>query len=122
MNNNNKLEEIEFLGLRMLKPDYSLRLDRLEENKEPYNKAIIHHSGSKDHTFEELVSLHLDRERMGAVGYHFVIDQEGNIYYTRDLKFKGAHAYPNTGKVGIGFLSSFDLKEPNKYEREALEY
>lgn|GEM_PF-5812602 len=62
----------------------------------------------------------MGRYGYGAIAYHFLIDPEGRIYYSRDLSYKGAHSYPNTGKMGVAFLRSFDTKEPNHKEREGL--
>lgn len=53
----------------------------------------------------------MNKFNFAAIGYHFVIDYSGNIYYTRPLKYKGAHSIPNSNKIGIGF--SFSM---NKFE------
>ncbi len=109
------LENAPILGLR-----YPINPAILEAAPCPYERVVVHHAGSQDYTIEGLIDLHMRKLGMGAIGYHFLIDSEGQIMYSRDLRFKGAHAYPNTGKIGIGFLRSFSTKEPNEKEMTAL--
>lgn len=118
---NLSVNEADLDGITLLNLDYSPMIEKLETHEKPYKKLVIHHSGSRDCNLNELINMHMHQNGWGAIGYHFVIDSIGDIYYTRDLRFKGSHAYPNTGKIGVGFLRSFDKKEPNKAERNALE-
>ncbi|MBU4242097.1 MAG: peptidoglycan recognition protein family protein, partial [Nanoarchaeota archaeon] len=43
-----------------------------------------------------------------------VINENGEIFYTRPLRFKGAHAVPNSGKIGIAFASNLNWEKPTK--------
>ena len=110
-----KTEDVPFLTI-----EYPLNVALLEPNSSPYERMVVHHAGSRDYSVEDLIDLHMRKLGMGAIGYHFLIDSEGQILYSRDLRFKGAHAYPNTGKIGIGFLRSFSITEPNERETNAL--
>lgn len=114
------LRETEFLGMPLFEVYYPQNSARLEPQSGPITSLIVHHSGSQDYTIEKLIDFHMGKLEMGAIGYHFLINPEGQLLYTRDIQWKGAHAYPNTGKVGIGFLRSFDRKEPNARERDTF--
>jgi N-acetyl-anhydromuramyl-L-alanine amidase AmpD len=43
------------------------------------------------------------------IGYHFMVDDNGNIYEGRYLAFKGSHVEKaNTGKIGILVMGDFE--------------
>lgn len=114
------LKETGFEGMPIFELHYDLDYEKLELEKEPFKRIVIHHTGSKDYSISDLIEYHMDKLKMGAIGYHFVIDSQGTTFYTRDLRIKGAHAFPNSGKIGIGFLRSFDKVEPNNCEIKAF--
>ncbi len=116
MNKTCAFQETEFHGWPLLKINYPQDVSRLEPHPQPYRRIVVHHAGSVDYTIEDLIGLHREKLGWGAIGYHFLIGSAGELYYARDLRFKGAHAYPNTGKIGISFLRSFEEKEPNERE------
>jgi hypothetical protein len=41
------------------------------------------------------------------IGYHFLIGPEGIIYQGRPENVRGAHATPNTNKVGICLIGDY---------------
>ncbi len=116
--NNPSLKKIETFSVSEVV--YEQDETKLELNNTQFDKVIIHHSGNKDYTIKDLIDYHTGKLGMGAIGYHFVIDSNGVLYSTRNIKYKGAHAYPNTGKIGVGFLRSFDKNEPNPNEITTL--
>lgn len=120
MKNCYTLRETEFNGIPIFEVHYKQDYSKLEKNTGVFNRIVIHHPGSKCYSISDLIDYHMGKLEMGAIGYHFVIDQEGKLYYTRDLEIKGAHAYPNSGKIGIGLLRSFDKSNPNYDEIETL--
>lgn len=115
------LQEAEVLGLSMSRVNYPQDLSKLEPHRGFYTRLVVHHGGSRDYTLRELIDLHMRKEGMGAIGYHFIIDPAGELLQVRDLQFKGAHAYPNSGKLGLGFLRSFDSRGPNTRERATFQ-
>ena len=117
--NNYSLEKNRFKSLPIFKVRYDLNQQNLEPS-DSYDTIVIHHTGSKDYTINGLIERHMGKLNYGAIAYHFAIGREGEIYCTRDLSFKGAHAYPNSGKIGIGFLRSFDNNRPNQDELASL--
>ena len=114
------LKETEFESIPILEVCYGMDYSKLEPNMQPFNRIVVHRPDSKDYSLDDLISLHMDKLGFGAIGYHFIIDKHGKLYYTRNLAIKGAHAYPNSGKIGISFLRSFDKEEPNCNETSAL--
>lgn len=66
-----------------------------------FNSVIIHHSASpRSTTAAEIRSLHIGRG-WHDIGYHWVIQEGGNVYVGRQLPRTGAHAPPNEGRIGI---------------------
>jgi N-acetyl-anhydromuramyl-L-alanine amidase AmpD len=71
----------------------------------------LHHSGGSGEkdppTIEEkhMVSVH----QWEDVGYHYIIEPNGDIFEGRHLAFKGSHVeLANTGKIGILITGDFD--------------
>ncbi len=77
-----------------------------------YDSIIVHHTGNiPNRTIEDIYNVHVKKRKFATIGYHFVITRDGKIYYTRPLYFKGAHAKPNTNKIGIAFASNFNWEK-----------
>ncbi len=68
---------------------------------------VIHHSDSPrdSTTLEDIRRWHTDPSRPGGpfddIGYHFVIEGDGQIRHGRLLPLQGAHARPNNSRIGI---------------------
>jgi RHS repeat-associated protein len=76
-----------------------------------YNSIVVHHAGNaKDNpSIKDIQDEHMDKNDKADIGYHFAIDQSGNIYQGRPIGIKGAHVdNANTGKIGIVLLGDFD--------------
>ena len=54
--------------------------------------------------------FHMDDDDRGwnDVGYHYLIGPDGNVFAGRPPEAVGAHAVPNTGKVGICVIGNYD--------------
>lgn len=93
--------------------------------KEPYDRhdpvaIVIHHSWlptanqyARTGGAESVAGIqrfHMyDRYRMwNDTGYHFLIGPDGNIFEARPPHAIGAHAVPNTGKLGICMIGNYD--------------
>lgn len=63
---------------------------------------VVHHSASKRSvTFGEVRSWHLDNG-WDTIGYHYLVEEDGRLYYGRHPWQVGAHVGgKNTGKLGI---------------------
>lgn len=54
------------------------------------------------------------------IGYHFLIDAQGNVYEGRELGWVGAHAPPNSGRIGICLIGNFKSSTPARPQQAAL--
>lgn len=98
-------------------------------------KFVVHHTGEyvnpnvpaikKDpfKTMRSIYSYHTVTLGWGDIGYHYVIDKDGNIYEGRSggPRAIGAHtAYHNAGSIGISLMGNFQVEEPTKSQLESL--
>lgn len=100
-------------------------------------KIIVHHTGGVEdnpkastahHTVEDIDAWHKKRwpgftsnfykNSQGDfyhVGYHVVIEEDGEIHHTRDYTEEGAHTIgQNTSSIGICLTGNFDVEYPTK--------
>jgi len=64
-------------------------------------ELIVHHSASPlTTTLGDIEEWHREKGWDGC-GYHYVIEMHGGIRVGRSLPKVGAHARPNTGRIGI---------------------
>ena len=70
---------------------------------EHFESIVIHHSASprRSTTAEDIRSWHVDDNGWDDIGYHFVIEADGSVVIGRRLPKTGAHAPPNSGRIGI---------------------
>jgi len=104
------------IGILPLKRIFYLKKRPLvERHAGRWEGIIIHHTGR---TLSSLLDFHLNKKKWSKIGYHFVIDQKGEIIQTRSLRRRGAHAYfYNHKAIGIAFLKDLnkgDLPEVMK--------
>lgn len=75
------------------------------------NTLVIHHSALDAVQFgvREIQRLHMEQNGWADIGYHFVIDGEGQGYEARPRTVRGVHVRAaNTGTVGIVLLGNFE--------------
>lgn len=75
-------------------------------NVGPVSMLVVHHSASPlSTTFEDIVAWHTKPKPEGrgwdAIGYHWIILADGSYRVGRPFNFRGAHAPPNRGRLGI---------------------
>lgn len=90
----------------------------------PIRRITIHHSalptsgGSRQVVARELEQIrqsHLNRkgEPFGDIGYHYIVDPQGNVWEGRSLQYQGAHvAKQNEGNLGIMCMGNFEVQRP----------
>ncbi len=93
----------------------------LEENR-TIRKFIVHHTGEvTDETrdpyelMRAIYYYHTITRGWGDIGYHYVVDKQGNIYEGRagGNKMVGAHtALHNVGSIGISLMGNFQEEKP----------
>lgn len=72
-----------------------------------------------------LYQYHAQNRGWGDIGYHFLIDEKGEIYEGRaggDFVV-GGHAYcNNVGTVGVALMGSFDKEQPTQAQAQSLQW
>lgn len=72
-----------------------------------------------------LYKYHAASKGWGDIGYHYVIDENGQIYEGRQGgKFVvGGHAYcNNVGTVGVVLLGNFEIEQPSQKQAQSLQW
>lgn len=65
-------------------------------------QLIVHHSaGPRSQTPEAIRRFHMESRGWSDVGYHWLVDQAGEVHAGRDPSLLGAHAPPNAGRLGV---------------------
>lgn len=80
-----------------------------------YRYLVIHHAAGPDNqTPDQIAAYHVNSRGWGGIGYHFVITQDGKVFYVGDLTTARAHIL-NLNHLGIGICltgSFIDGREP----------
>ena len=86
------------------------------------NTIVIHHSvSSPGYGPLEIQARHMFVKGYADIGYHFVIDELGQMYFGRSLTVRGAHTGGyNTGTVGILLLGNFEETLPSVEQLASL--
>jgi N-acetylmuramoyl-L-alanine amidase len=128
------------LGLTILKRDAwraaSPRVGNLTPTDVPYSRITIHHSAKESDGGDELTTTrdvaeviqkiqtyHVRNRGWGDIGYHFLVDANGNVWQGRSLDWQGAHASGanNVGNIGICLLGDYRSSAPEPEALAALE-
>lgn len=84
----------------------------MERITRPINKIILHCTAtfaSQKVTMADIKRWHVAENGWEDVGYHFVIDQQGNVHQGRDINKQGAHCKGfNQMSVGICYIGGLD--------------
>ena len=74
-------------------------------------------------TVKSFANYHMNVRGWKAIGYHFVIDKNGVIWFGRKLSVIGSHAGPNgnPGSVGVCLIGNFETTDkPTEAQKNAL--
>ncbi len=84
--------------------------------------VVVHHSALPPSDGPpEIQEKHMHAKGYADVGYHFLIDAEGEIYAGRDVGARGAHTGGhNTGTIGVCLLGNFEEREPREAQLTSL--
>jgi hypothetical protein len=95
------------------------------------HRITIHHDGMPPTTLAARwqVAARLNQVRRGHndrgwadIGYHFIIDPQGNVWEGRSTRFQGAHVRDqNEHNLGIMVLGNFDEQQPTPQACGALD-
>lgn len=80
-----------------------------ERNLSQVGFLAIHHTGTPDNqTPEDIAQNHINKNGWGGIGYHFLIDPNGLVYYVGDISTARANvANLNEQVIGIGLIGNF---------------
>lgn len=94
---------------------------------------VIHHVGAGEQpnipiwkrngtrVIESIERHHIDFKGWNAIGYHYIILPDGNIYEGRPDNVIGAHVgNNNTGRIGILVYGNFTYEHPTDEQKQAL--
>lgn len=70
---------------------------------------VLHHSATdKEASLEDLANAHVKRG-FDEIGYHYIVDQKGEIFAGRSEDREGAHAYGiNSESIGVCCIGNFE--------------
>ncbi len=86
------------------------------------DKITIHHSATKQGSPQAFGRYHVDTNGWPGIGYHLVIDKEGNSFQTNEFDTVSYHvAGHNTSAIGICLVGNFDEERPTEQQLASLE-
>jgi hypothetical protein len=111
------------------------RTAKMDRNVGAWQRITVHHSAdyngeraeqSANESVQAVRSIqrfHMQGNRWGDIGYHFLIDPQGRVYEGRSLNWQGAHAGDparNRRNIGICVLGDYSSGKPPAAAVEAL--
>lgn len=129
-----KLYPTEFRIAKTVTTDPSGKALRWPEQYSPAVRLIvIHHTadavtGDSRPGVERMRALfkyHAISKGWGDIGYHYVIDEKGQIYQGRagGEYVIGGHAYCNNiGSIGIALMGNFETEQPTQSQMQSLQW
>jgi LysM repeat protein len=82
---------------------------------------IVHHSLTKSGSAKAFSNYHVKSNGWPGIGYHFVIEKDGDIVWCNDLETKSYHVGNSNGFcVGICLIGDFRSEEPTNEQLESL--
>jgi hypothetical protein len=94
---------------------------------------VVHHTALKVQgdtrsgieRMQALYAYHSNSRGWGDIGYHYVIDEEGQIYEGKEggARVVGGHVYcGNIGTVGVALMGNFELEKPSQEQMKSLQW
>ncbi|MBU1129476.1 MAG: peptidoglycan recognition protein family protein [Nanoarchaeota archaeon] len=83
-------------------------------------KIVVHHS-EQNQDCAEFIKVRHKKRGWEDIGYHFVIEKNGQLKKGRDEKFVGAHIFGyNKNSIGICLTGNFDENFPTQKQMKTL--
>lgn len=97
-----------FIDLRDILPGDAYNFN-WERSLDQVNYLAIHHTGGADsQTPRDLANEHMTKNGWGGIGYHFLINKQGEVFYVGDISTARANvANLNEQVIGIGLIGNF---------------
>lgn len=84
--------------------------------------TIHHAASSRTATAEDFARWHIKEKGWPGIGYHFVIDQSGQIFQTNPITAYSYHnGYNNKNAIGICLVGNFQDYSPTIKQKESLQ-
>jgi hypothetical protein len=102
----------------------------LAKGPKPYNKRslsavrqiVVHHTADNG-TPESIAKYHVNNNKWPGIGYHFLIDNTGQIFQTNDLDTISYNvANQNTKTIGICLIGNFEKEQPSTAQIDSLKW
>jgi hypothetical protein len=101
--------------------------------RRPVRRVVVHHSAVPDvpegasltqvqHAIQGIERHHVETNKWSAIGYTFLIDQEGRVWEGRGYGQQGAHAgdaQVNQDSIGVCFLINGAVRPPTEHAWDA---
>jgi N-acetylmuramoyl-L-alanine amidase len=94
------------------------------QNIKDINTIVIHATDTPDEWDDKKAlgsvnDWHVNKQKWNAIGYHYLIGKDGDIYVARNPTERGAHAKNyNKNSLGIAFIGTG--KNPTQAQKDAL--
>ena len=83
--------------------------------------VAIHHSATRTGSAEAFARYHVETHKWPGIGYHFVVEQDGEIIWCNDLIKKTYHVgNSNASAIGVCLVGDFRFDNPTDEQRYAL--
>ncbi|MFA6523207.1 MAG: N-acetylmuramoyl-L-alanine amidase [Candidatus Peribacteraceae bacterium] len=126
-------QEFKTTGRRVTTDAQGRRLLWTQEYSPSVRLIAVHHTAMEIGTDERspvermraLYQYHAVSRSWGDIGYHYVIDETGQIYEGRagGDAVVGGHAYcSNVGTVGIAMMGNFEVEQPTQLQMKSLQW
>ena len=96
----------------------------------PVTRITVHHSALTIYgnnraaaaaEIDKIRTAHMRDRGWGDIGYHFIVDRNGQVWEGRPLAYQGAHVKAqNEGNIGIMCLGNFDVQTPSSQQQAAV--
>ncbi|MFH1787450.1 MAG: peptidoglycan recognition family protein [archaeon] len=82
---------------------------------------VIHHSHRNIDSIERIKNIHVNINKWEDIGYHWIIDKEGNLIKGRNEKYIGAHVYGhNDNSLSVCLIGNLDEFYPTQKQIQTL--
>ncbi len=89
-------------------------------NKSAIKNIAIHHSATTSGSAESFANYHVNNLGWPGIGYHYVVDRDGNIDWCHDLEVVSYHVGNSNGiAVGICMIGDFTQQKPTDAQYKA---
>lgn len=85
-------------------------------------QIVVHHSADNG-TPESIAKYHVSHNKWPGIGYHFLIDNTGQIFQTNDIDVISYNvSNQNTKSLGICLIGNFENENPSDAQIESLKW